>query len=104
MLGGSIHRAAEQDDLAGAIAGVRFAWGAHGAGPCPYRDDEIARVANAMREVGDEWARVRPGHSLELAWPLPTTRHRGGAPRGRAARRGAGVRTGRGTRRAAIRG
>jgi hypothetical protein len=88
LLGGSIHLAAEGGDHAGALATVRYAWELHGgAGPCPYDTGDVARVAAAMQEVGEEWVRVRPGQHLELAWPLGVTRHRGGRPGARGGRR-----------------
>ena len=82
-LGGSIHLAAEGGDVASALATVRFMWDLHGTGPCPYDLADVTRVAAVLGEVGDEWARVRPGERLALSWPLGTTRHRGGRAGGR---------------------
>ena len=83
MLGGSIHHAAEEGQHAWALSSVRFAWECHASGPCPYDADDVARVAAVLREVGEEWARARPGQGLELAWPLGTIRHRGSRAGGR---------------------
>lgn len=88
ILGGSIHHAAEYGNLAGALAGVRFAWQTHAGGPCPYDGAEVARVAGVLCEVGQDWERVRPGQGLELAWPLGVIRHRGGRSGARSRRRG----------------
>src|SRR4051812_21634095 len=103
MLGGSIHRAAEEGPHAWALAAVRCAWECHASGPCPYDAADIARLAAVLRQVGEEWASVRLGHGLELAWPLGTIRHRGGRTRGRRDGR-AGAAAGRRTAHAGRRG
>ena len=103
-LGGSIHLAAEGGDVASALATVRFMWVFHGTGPCPYDLADVTRVAAVLGEVGDEWARVRPGERLALSWPLGTTRHRGGRAGGRRDRRRAAAAAGRRPARAARRG
>lgn len=48
-------------------AEVREAWGVSIAAPCPYGEEEVARVARMLREVGENWqARADP---LVFPWP-----------------------------------
>jgi hypothetical protein len=65
-ISGVIHQAVEHDRTT-PYAEVREMWGVTHTDPCPYRDQDLDRVTETLRELGRRW-QANPG-PLDFPWP-----------------------------------